>query len=542
MSSTANGFKLVYCVLLFLGFSCDTASDMEEEPDSVPARTVEVSIDTNSGRAPISPYIYGTNQSLNGFDGWTVRRLGGNRLTGYNWENDYSNAGSDWMHSSDTFMLSILGLADTGTSSARVVSTFHDQSLQIGAESIVTLQMAGYVAADLLGEVSENQTAPSNRWKIVQASKGAPFDAEPVKTDDFVYMDELVHTLVNKYGSASSDQGVKWYALDNEPALWAHTHPRIHPDPLNAVELVDRSIELALAVKAVDPDAKIMGPALYGFAAFESLQEAPDWDQEKTGRWFIDYYLDRMREAEMTHGMRLLDALDLHWYPEAQGDNRIVFESALTQKDVEARLQAPRTLWDASYVEDSWIGQWKQDFLPLLPAVQQSIDTYYPGTQLAITEYHYGASSFISGGLAQADVLGVFGTLDVDLATLWQLEESDTYISAAFNLYRNYDGNNGHFGSTRVDVDLEDKTNNSVYAAIHGEDPSQLHVIVINKSLSQDADFEFEIASGEDYTEVETWFFDVSSPFIQRGAGAEMQGNTISYRLPAMTAAHFIVK
>ena len=537
--------KFLSYLLPLLLISCDsTSSDgLAEEIEEEPARKVEVGINVNMGRAPISPYIYGTNQSLSGHNSWSVRRLGGNRMTGYNWENDYSNAGSDWMHSSDTYMLSIFGLPDSGASSARVLHTFHKQSLDIGAESIITLQMAGYVAADLQGEVSSNQAAPSSRWKAVKSAKGAPFDIIPDRSDDFVYMDELINALVNEYGDASSGQGVKWYSLDNEPALWAHTHPRIHPEPLRVADLVDRSVELALAVKNVDPSAKIVGPALYGFSAFETLQDAPDWPQEKIGRWFIDYYLAKMREAELEHGKRLLDVLDLHWYPEAQGDNRIVFGSALTKKDVEARLQAPRTLWDDTYVEDSWIGQWKQDFLPLIPNVQQSINTYYPGTQLGITEYHYGASSSISGGIAQADVLGLFGQLDIHVASLWQLEEEDDYISAAFNLYRNYNGSNGRFGNTRVDVDLEDRINGSVYASIHGEDASRLHLIALNKSLDQDADLEFEIQAEERYTEVEVWFFDAASALIKRGADEAVGGsNTFSYRLPATTAAHFVFK
>jgi len=41
-------------------------------------------------------------------------------------------------------------------------------------------------------------------------------------------------------------------------------------------------------------------PALYGFAAYETLQSAPDWGTEGEGyRWFIDYYLDKMKRLLM---------------------------------------------------------------------------------------------------------------------------------------------------------------------------------------------------------------------------------------------------
>ena len=64
--------------------------------------SVSYSINTETGQAPISPYIYGYNFDHVTGDNLTVRRMGGNRLTGYNWENNFSNAGSDWQHYSDT--------------------------------------------------------------------------------------------------------------------------------------------------------------------------------------------------------------------------------------------------------------------------------------------------------------------------------------------------------------------------------------------------------------------------------------------------------
>ena len=98
-----------------------------------------------------------------------------------------------------------------------------------------------------------------------------------------------------------------------------------------------------------------------------------------------------MRQASEAEGKRLLDVLDVHWYPEARGDDIRITDQVGTNETRKARLQAPRTLWDPTYIEDSWIGQWGSHHLPLLPTLQQSIDTYYPGTKLAITEFNYGA-------------------------------------------------------------------------------------------------------------------------------------------------------
>jgi hypothetical protein len=59
----------------------------------------------------------------------------------------------------------------------------------------------------------------------------------------------------------------------------------------------------------------VFGPVNYGYAGFMNLQAAPD----AMGRDFIDFYLGAMSDAEDSAGRRLVDVLDVHWYPEAQG-------------------------------------------------------------------------------------------------------------------------------------------------------------------------------------------------------------------------------
>ena len=61
-----------------------------------------------------------------------------------------------------------------------------------------------------------------------------------------------------------------------------------------------------------------------------------------------------MKELEAKHKKRLVHVLDVHWYPEARGTKRIT-EKDNSPKTVAARLQAPRSLWDPTYMEKSWI-------------------------------------------------------------------------------------------------------------------------------------------------------------------------------------------
>lgn len=508
---------------------------------------VSISVDPGASRQAISPYIYGSNQDIAGVN-LTLRRQGGNRMTGYNWETNASNAGADYLHQSDDYLTWVSGITGTQANVPGIVMTqFHDQSLAANVGySIITLPMAGYVAADKSGPVSAGQAAPSSRWLPVINTKPTALSTTPDLTDGKVYSDELINFLVSRYGSAAGATGVKGYNLDNEPDLWSNTHARLHPAQPTCVELVTRSVDLAKAVKRVDAAAETIGFVSYGFGGYRDFQGASDWNAVKgSSRWFVDYYLDQMKAASNTAGRRLLDVLDLHNYSEARGGGERVTDSTdYTNINCnKARLQAPRAFWDPTYVEDSWIGQYFSGFLPFLPGIKQSIDTYYPGTKLGFTEYNFGGEAHISGGIAQADILGIFGKNGVYMASLWPLHADLTFTASAFKLYRNYDGAGRQFGNTSVAATATDSVTCSTYASIEDASTTRLHVIVLNKSYDTPTQFNFAIAGATSYATARVFAFDAASATItERTAITGITGNQFSYTLPALTAAHFVLE
>ncbi|MEO6528963.1 MAG: glycoside hydrolase family 44 protein [Gemmatimonadaceae bacterium] len=508
------------------------------------SKSVTVTIALDQDRAAISPLIYGTNQDA-GQSFWTIIRNGGNRTTGYNWENNFSNAGNDYLHNSDLFNITNWGLpASDARIPGRAVTYGHSRSVAMGAQSIVTLQLAGYVAADGNGPVTPAQAAPSPRWAKVEYKKPTPLTTTPDLTDGVVYMDEQVNLFVKEFGAAGSPSGIRYYSLDNEPAIWSSTHARIHPQQVGGAELLTRSIALATAVKAVDPAAQILGPSEYGIQGYFSLQSAPDWPALKGSfDWYLDYYLDGMKKAEQAAGKRLLDVLDVHWYPEARGDNRIVDGGATTAKDATARLQAPRTLWDATYREDSWVQQALPSFLPILPRLQRSIAQYYPGTKLAITEYDFGGKNTISGGLAQADVLGTFAQQGVFIATMWGLGANDQFAIAGFKLYRDYDALKSTFGNTHVRATSADPATASVYASIESADASVVHVVLLNKSGTDSLTAKVQLTGGTSLTGGQVWGFGgASAQITARPAIAGIVNNSFDYAVPPLTAVHIVLR
>lgn len=542
--------KIALAVMLI--FACSTVSSpingINALADTTTTNDINVNIDTNSENSAISPYVYGTNQDLSNAK-VEARRIGGNRATAYNWENNSSNAGADWKNESDDYWLTNYNVPkDEYDQPASVYTTFHDKSLAMGVPySLVDLQAAGYVAADK----DANDTpgaAPSLRWKKVEFNKPTALSLTPDTTDDTVYMDEFVNFLTNKYGKASSSTGIKGYEMDNEPTLWPTTHPLVHPDKTTCSEVVDKNTELSKAVKKIDPTAETFGPALFGFSAYNSLNDAADWKSIQSSgnyQWFIDYYLDQMKKNSDAAGKRLIDVLDLHWYPEAKGGGSRIDTGNVDITNIDcnkARMQAPRTLWDPNYTEDSWIGQWGKSGLPLIPKVKASIDKYNPGTKLAFTEYNYGGENHISGGIAEADVLGTFGKQGVYMANFWDCESDNSYVQAAFNLYNNYDGAGSKYGDTNVKCDTSDVDNSSTYAATTSNDGSKMDIIVMNKNYDSPMNFNFNVNSDKTFTSGKVWGFDSNSAQItQKDSISSISDNKFTYKIPALTAVHIVL-
>jgi hypothetical protein len=501
---------------------------------------INISIDTKNGNSPISPYIYGINETPSKKLTATAYRLGGNRTTGYNWENNFSNAGEDWHHYNDLYLVP---KGKNSSTPGITILDFVEKAKNFGAYALVTLPMAGYVSNDGKGAVGQNDTAPSGRFVPVRDRKNGALSLSPNLSDGAVYSDELINYLIAKLGN-SRNGGIRGYSLDNEPALWSSTHPRIHPGKTTIAEILEKSISLSSVVKEFDSTAEVFGPALYGVGAYANFQSAPDWYKYSIEyKWFVDVYLEGMRKASEEKGRRLLDALDVHYYTEARSplNHRVSEDRDTNEECIYTRFQSTRTLWDKTYIEKSWVAYSLGRFLPILPSLNESIELYYPGTKLSISEYNFGGENHVSGGIAQADALGIFASQGVYYAALWPISEKLEYIYAGINLYTNYDGKNGTFGNTLVESSTDNIEHSSVYAAI-GENGA-LHVILLNKNIHRPERFVFTVNSDVRYTNYVYYGFNADSPAIKKydsGTLGSSGTNNFSLQITPMSAVHLV--
>jgi hypothetical protein len=509
-------------------------------------KRVTFTVNTAEQRKPISPLIYGTNDN---YKNGTAKRLGGNRMTNYNWENNASNAGRDWLHSSDNYVPWERGVPENEYDiPGAALKYFHNTSLQQNAYSLITLPMAKYVTADKNGSVSLEQKAPSNRWKTIKHKKGSAFSLTPDLNDDDVYTDEEVNFLIQNYGKSNTPTGVKAYQLDNEPGIWFESHSRMWgTDHLSVDFLMKNSYEVAAMVKKQDATAEIFGPASWGVSEFEDLQGAPDWDRLNNGKYpnFVSYYLANMKakqDADSSH-TRLLDVLTLHWYPQGRRDGLSPFDDGTDYFTNKARMEMTRSLWDPTYIENTWIGEDAhkvEQFLPFIPKMQSTIAQRYPGTKFALTEYSYMGIGHPSGGIAQADALGIFGKQGLYFASYWGAVID--YIKAGFDMYRNYDGKGGTFGDISVKSVTDNIDLSSVHASVESADESRTHIVAMNKSQDEAITATFDITAGKAYKGARVWAFDANGSAIRQLKNVRViNDNKFEYVIPPLTVCHLVL-
>ena len=123
------------------------SSQVSAVPSATPP-DVTINVDTaQSRRRVISPYIYGIN-SYSGITNpphVTFDRAGGNRWTAYNWENNFSNAGNDFLYENDNFLCNgTCNVSIPGEAGRR----FIDADRTAGIANLMTVQLQGYVSAD----------------------------------------------------------------------------------------------------------------------------------------------------------------------------------------------------------------------------------------------------------------------------------------------------------------------------------------------------------------------------------------------------------
>ncbi|MBE6875642.1 MAG: hypothetical protein E7496_02790 [Ruminococcus sp.] len=182
--------------------------------------------------------------------------------------------------------------------------------------------------------------------------------------------------------------------------------------------------------------------------------------------------------------------------------------------------------------------------------MQESIDKYYPGTKLAVSEYNLGNISnekntgkSVITGIAEAEALGAFALNEVYFATYWGTLPECPYVESAINLYTNYDGKGASFGDTLVSAETEDLSKAAAFASINGEDDSVITMTLSNKDASSEENAVINLTgSDKNYQSAVVYAITQDSSDIKIiDVQNDIENNTLTVTLPALSVAQIVI-
>src|SRR5262249_8703093 len=129
------------------------------------------------------------------------------------------------------------------------------------------------------------------------------------------FQQAYVQHLTNTWGKATNG-GVLYYVMDNEHTIWHGTHRDVHPVGTTMQEIRDKFFDYAAKVKAVEPDALVVGPEEWGWSGYLYSGFDQQWatanhyppvstypDRSTNGGWdYLPWFLDQARQRATNTG------------------------------------------------------------------------------------------------------------------------------------------------------------------------------------------------------------------------------------------------
>ena len=315
---------------------------------------IDITVDTQKGVKKISPYLYGRNiDKISDGTAETdtteeafisqmleagihfLRANNGNNATRYNWRHKmtvhpdwYNNVYShDWANTAQKVLGKMPGIDAmyafqlTGFAASSTDYNFGDWNWkqEHGFYATQTLDLAGG------GEVSEDGKT------LVKAGDYTLYNMEwPADSTVAIipyWRDELKFDMSR----------FKYWSMDNEMEIWRGTHSDLDL-PVTGDFLVERYIDVAKKARAQWKDIKLTGPVTANEWQWCHIGAYNDESRPKIdGKEYcwLEFFIKKIAETQKSSGERLLDVLDIHWYP--------------SEKDYESRVNWYRVLFDTTY-------------------------------------------------------------------------------------------------------------------------------------------------------------------------------------------------
>jgi hypothetical protein len=449
------------------------------------AQNVTVTINTAVNKKAVSPYIYGRNESFDKPASFYkdaglrfARCNGGNNATKYNWRKKitshpdwYNNVyNSDWDAMSNKFATNLPDVQVMwafqllGKAASNKNNNFPDWC---------------YNGANWWTGVGENYAGgggPSfsnTAWCTTYSYVGNGGDGDPNLYLEDWPADSTLGILDHWFGPSglglNKNQFIYWN-MDNEADIWDGTHSDVMPTLLPASQFMDRYIEVAKKARALFPEIKICGPVVTNEWQWYKWGSESIWINGKYYSW-LEYFIKRCADEETASGIRVLDVVDLHNYPNPANDL--------------AALQLHRMYYDMNYVypgangvktiNGGWDNSQTKEYI--FQRINNWLTTYFGnnhGITLGVSEWGITNSNPNVNSVVYGSSLGTFANNGVELFSPWIWNKG---MWETLHLYSRY--------SKKYSVSSTSSLENTVsaYTTVN-QAADSMTVIIVNRDMS----------------------------------------------------------
>jgi len=449
---------------------------------------VRIDIDLTKPVKPVSPLIYGKNNVLpstflNSKDIAEilkakeagvrfVRQGGGNNSTKYNWRlklsshpdwynNVYAN---DWNTAAKSMLDKLPGVQGMwsfqllGKSAANTNNNFNDWAYN-------QAKWWEGCAQNLAGGGQINVSGTNSSQALVDGNT------------DLYLMNWTADSTVGILDKWFGEKGLgydknrfRYWSMDNEPEIWEGTHDDVMPKQCSAEEFMQLYFKVAKAARAKYPDIKLTGPIPANEWQWYSYSGGTKIGT-KSVCW-LEFFIKRIADEEKASGIKLLDVLDIHFYPgtsdaaQSMQLHRVFFDRNYVFPEANG-VHTVNGGWNTSINKEYILGRCS-DWLTQYLGPNHSVG-------LGVTEMDIKSTDANVQAIWYASTMGEFMKNGAELFTPWSWKVG---MWEALHLFSRYNQENF------VQATSADETLVSAYPTINANQDS-LSVVLVNRSLTE---------------------------------------------------------
>ena len=521
---------------------------------SLKAQDAIINIDADAGRQSVSPYLYGRNNNFSDASGSPTsaskiqlykeaglrfaRENGGNNATKYNWKRKISSH-PDWynnVYSHDW--------------------DYASQSIQTDLTYMQTMwafQLIGKVAADKDNNFNDWGYNQSQWWSGVAQNLAGGGTVNPdggaeaiVEGNPDLYLmnwnaDSTTGILDHWFGDGGlglSENNFQYWGMDNEPEIWSGTHDDIMPTQLSASDFMDLYFAVAKKAREKYPEIKLTGPITCNEWQWYKWANESIYIDGKYYCW-LEYFLKRVAEEQNATGIRLLDVVDIHWYPSETSNAEVI--------------QSYRIFYDMNYtypgangvktINGGWDNSLQKEYI--FQRINNWLNQYFGtnhGITLGLSEFASNTSDVNVNSVLYASMLGTFANNGVEFFAPWTWK---TGMWETLHLFSRYSKNTSVSSTSSLEATV------SGYTTVNSNADSMTVILVnrdLNNSKNVNVNLSSFVVSDGNYSTLQLESLPSSETFVShtsntlKNGAVSVSGNAFTITLPKISTTAVILK